>query len=346
VPGWLVAELGAAVRDVGTPKAFAARLSDALRGWVPHERLELIVNDPVHEDFYRLGAHDHGTLWSDPALLVPADDFEAAALAGSSGRFVIADAEAEGQRPAWPRGASRTRSIAGAELPGGERVIGWLLVGNEAPSLYSSDDAVRLAAVAPLVAARVETFLLAFQAQVLRSHVAVLRSVPASLARAAELLATTAQLGAAIRLVAREAQALIPSSRLELALRTGHEDEAVILEPGEARPLAELQPVATSGSELGRVLSGELPSAFESGGRERAASSIVVPLRVAGRITGALVLRGEGLNRADAALTQQLADVLAPHLELGRRTAALSAAWAGGLAGKPPAASRARRTDG
>ena len=74
---------------------------------------------------------------------------------------MIADAEAEGQRPAWPRGASRTRSIAGAELPGGERVIGWLLLGNEAPSLYSVDDAVRLAAVAPLVAARVETFLLA-----------------------------------------------------------------------------------------------------------------------------------------------------------------------------------------
>ena len=101
--------------------------------------------------------------------------------------------------------------------------------------------------------------------------------------------------------------------------------------------------MATSGSELGRVLSGELPSAFESGGRERAASSIVVPLRVAGRITGALVLRGEGLNRADAALAQQLADVLAPHLELGRRTAALSAGWAGGLAGKPVV--RGRRVD-
>ena len=346
VPGWLVAELGAAVRDVGTPKAFAARLSEALKGWIPHERLELIVNDPVHEDFYRLGAHDHGTLWSDPALVVPADDFEGAALAGSSGRFVAADTEVEGQRPAWPRSGSRTRSVAGTELPGGDRVIGWLLVGSEPPSLYSADDAVRLAAVAPLVAARVETFLLAFQAQVLRSHVAVLRSVPASLARAAELLATTAQLGVATRLVAREAQALIPSSRLELALRTGHEDEAVILEPGEARPLAELQPIATSGTGLGRVLSGELPTAFESGTRDRAAASIVVPLRVAGRITGALVLHGDGLNRADAALAQQLADVLAPHLELGRRTAALSAGWAGGRAGKPAAPARSRRVDG
>ena len=101
---------------------------------------------------------------------------------------------------------------------------------------------------------------------------------------------------------------------------------------------------ATSGTELGRVLSGELPSAFESGGRERAAASIIVPLRVAGRITGALVMEGEGFNRSDAALAQQLADVLAPHLELGRRTAALSAGWAGGLSGRAP--SRARRVDG
>jgi GAF domain-containing protein len=51
--------------------------------------------------------------------------------------------------------------------------------------------------------------------------------------------------------------------------------------------------------------------------------ALIVPLRVAGRITGALVLHAagpEGFSRPDAALAQQLADVLAPHVELARRT--------------------------
>jgi GAF domain-containing protein len=181
----------------------------------------------------------------------------------------------------------------------------------------------RLQEVAPLVAARVEAHLLAFQAQVLRSHVGILRNVPASLARAAELLATTPQPGAALGLVAREAASLLPFGRLEVALRTGTGEEVATLRAGETRPLAELPSASAAGTDLARVLRGEQPHAIARGapGGE-VTGALIVPLRVAGRITGALLLHAagpEGFGRPDAALAQQFADVLAPHLELARR---------------------------
>lgn len=81
--------------------------------------------------------------------------------------------------------------------------------------------------------------------------------------------------------------------------------------------------VPVAGTPLGQVLAGELSSSFIlSDGEAR----LVVPLRVTGRLHGALVLSARQpavLREAHLPLAQQLADVVAPHLELLRRAALL-----------------------
>jgi GAF domain-containing protein len=64
----------------------------------------------------------------------------------------------------------------------------------------------------------------------------------------------------------------------------------------------------------------------------------VVPLRVGGRIFGCLTLLAAGADaftRADIALAQQLADVIAPHLELQRRASLSSPPVAPGWRRRP-----------
>jgi GAF domain-containing protein len=319
----LLPALGGALA-AATPKAFAEALSAALQPSLPHDRLAIVAREPTLPDLYLLSGHEQGTLWSEPGLVIPAAAFDAEGAAAGAPSFLAADI-GEG-RPVWPpvAGSAPMRSVAGALLRGADRTLGWLLVGSAAPGLLDDAARARLEAVAPLVAPRVEAALLAFQAQVLRSHVGVLRNVPASLARVAELLGTTPQVGAGLRLVAREASALLPLARFEVAMRTGPGEEVAILVPGETRPLAELPVTSAAGTDLGRVVRGEQPHALATGrpGGE-VTGALIVPLRVAGRITGALVLHAagpEGFSRPDAALAQQLADVLAPHVELARRT--------------------------
>jgi GAF domain-containing protein len=319
----LLPALGRALA-AATPKGFAEALSAALQPVLPHDRLAIVAREPTLPDLYLLSGHEQGTLWSEPGLVIPAAAFDADGAAEGRPSFLTADT-ARG-RPVWPplAGAAPMRSVAGALLQGADRALGWLLVGSAAPGLLDDAARARLEAVAPLVAPRVEAALLAFQAQVLRSHLGVLRNVPASLARVAELLGTTPQLGAGLRLVAREAASLLPLARLEVAVRTGPGDEVAMLGPGEVRPLPELPVASAAGTDLGRVVRGEQPNALATGrpGSE-VTGALIVPLRVAGRITGALVLHAagpEGFSRPDAALAQQLADVLAPHVELARRT--------------------------
>lgn len=318
----LLPALGRALA-AATPKAIAEALSAALQPSLPHDRLAIVAREPTLPDLYLLSGHEQGTLWSEPGLVIPAAAFDADGAAGGAPSFLAADTA--GDRAVWPplAGTAPMRSVAGARLQGADRALGWLLVGSAAPGLLDDAARARLETVAPLVAPRVEAALLAFQAQVLRSHVGVLRNVPASLARVAELLATTPHLGSGLRLVAREAGALLPLARLELAVRTGPGDEVAMLGPGETRPLVELPVTSAAGTDLGRVVRGEQPHALATGrpGSE-VTGALIVPLRVAGRITGALVLHAagaEGFSRPDAALAQQLADVLAPHVELARR---------------------------
>ncbi len=310
--------------SAATPKEFATSLSAALLPVIPHDQLAIVVRDPTLPDLYVLSGDAGGVLWGDPALVIPAAAFDAEGALEGARSFLVADTS--GGRPVWPpvAGAPPVRSVAGAALAGTDRTLGWVLVGGAAPGLLDHAAREHLEALAPLLAPRVEAMLLGFQARVLRSHLGVLRNVPASLARVAELLATTPQLGAALRLVAREAESLLPFARLELAVRLGGGDEVAMFGPGEARAVPELPVTSAAGTELGRVVRGEQAHSLVIGapGGE-VTGALVVPLRVAGRITGALVLHAAGpagFGRPDAALAQQLADVLAPYVELARRS--------------------------
>ncbi|HYC31514.1 MAG TPA: GAF domain-containing protein, partial [Gemmatimonadales bacterium] len=91
----------------------------------------------------------------------------------------------------------------------------------------------------------------------------------------------------------------------------------------ERRQLPDLPLIPVSGTSLGRVVQGEVPATFDMVNGE---ARLVVPLRVAGRVHGALVLTAAPpavLNPAHVRPAQQLADVVAPHLELLRRAALL-----------------------
>ena len=94
-----------------------------------------------------------------------------------------------------------------------------------------------------------------------------------------------------------------------------------MLDPGERRPLPDLASVPVAGTALGQVLRGEVPHVFALAQGE---ARLIVPLRVGGRVHGAIVLTAAPpavLNRAHVEPAQRLADVIAPHLELLRRAA-------------------------
>jgi GAF domain-containing protein len=90
--------------------------------------------------------------------------------------------------------------------------------------------------------------------------------------------------------------------------------------PGEARALPDLPLTPVAGTGLGRVVRGELANLLV---RAEQRTDLIVGLRVGGRVIGAMVLTGDAtrFGRGDMETAQQLADMVAPHLELLRRTA-------------------------
>jgi hypothetical protein len=146
-----------------------------------------------------------------------------------------------------------------------------------------------------------------------------------SLIDAAELLATGTELAETTRRVADLAARLIPFDEMRFAIRLSEGDRVVLLEPGERRPLPDLPLVPVAGTTLAAVLQGELPNSFQVVEGE---ARLLVPLRVAGRIHGVLVLTARPpaiLREVHLGPAQQLADVVSAHLELLRRTALLPA---------------------
>ena len=335
----LLDTLGAAMRDATTPRQLTQLLGAALEHVLPHDAIELLVPDEAAEQHYRLSGHVHGHLWSHPAMVVSRAQFDPERLFDGSDELLVSDGVSDRRAPVWGfrhqlGEEAEIRSVIGVRLRGtGGSGIGHLMLGNVGPEFYWEEDADLLARVGAVVAPRLESVVLAWQLDVLQSHLGVLRSVPAHLGRIAEILATTAQLSVATRLVAQEAAAVLPFTQCEFAIRLGSEEEVVVFEPGETRPLSQLPAMRYTGTELGRVLDGELGNAFAEARRKgddpdhgatQPSAAVVVPLRVGGRVFGTVTLvatGGQSFTRADVSLAQQLADILAPHLELLRQGA-------------------------
>ena len=197
----------------------------------------------------------------------------------------------------------------------------FLLAASIGADLYGEADAALLMRVASFIGPQVTLLVTAAGNGELASKSQL--QGPDYLAQAALFLATGTEMGEATRRVSELAAAFIPFDHLRFAIRLSEGDRVVLMEPGEKRPLPDLPLVPVSGTPLGEVLNAERAAAFHVVDGE---SRLIVPLRVGGRVHGALIL-GAGtpalLREEHLAPAQQLADILAPHLELLRRAALL-----------------------
>jgi GAF domain-containing protein len=245
---------------------------------------------------------------------------------GSAPTLLIENSEELGADGSWSLGpgaapAQPARAVIGARLEVGGQVVGYLLLGSVARDAYRPEDEDILAFAALLVAPRVHGLRLAAELDGQRAQPSAEES-PDALGRSALALAATSHLGEALRAYGESLAGLLPHEAMALHLRWG-EDEVIAIDPVAPRPFADVPGIPIHAFEAGPVLRGEREWLVRSvDGREE----IVVPLRVAGRVIGTLAVRARGFpsTRDAAALVQQFADVLAPHLELLRRAAAVS----------------------
>jgi hypothetical protein len=332
----LVDALAEAGAHAGTPQLYVAELSRTLQPLLPHDHLELLVADGAGTRVYRLGEHAGGPLWTDPSLAIAREDLDLAALFGERDTHLVADTYHEA---GWPRGyftveepaGAELRSVVGARIRGPQGLAGYLLAGGIGADLYAEADATLLRQVAGLIAAQVSVLVSAGTAAAPAPSPAP-SPAPASsppsadaptMLDAAEMLATGAEFAETTRRVADLAARLLPFDTMTFAIRLSEGDRVVLLEPGERRPLPDLPLIPVAGTTLAAVLAGEIPSSFLLVQGE---ARLIVPLRVAGRVHGALVLTARQpaiLREVHVPPAQQLADVIACHLELLRRTALL-----------------------
>jgi hypothetical protein len=323
----LLETLSSANRETASPQRFFAALSRGLGPLLPHEHIELLVGDVDGARCFRLGEHPGGPMWRDPSLVISGEHLDIRSIFGSQPRLIVGDTYEDGR---WPRGfltasepaGADIRALVGARLQLRGSIPAYLLVGSIGPELYGEEDADLLGLLAGLITPQIGSFLGDVQADpppVAKTSDS--GSHAALLFRIAGLLATTSDPAVATQLIASEARAALPFEKLTFALRMTQSDRVIMLEPGERRTLTSLPLISVAGTPLARTLGGELPCAFGQNGLE---TQLIVPMRVAGRIHGALILTSElpgSLTEHHVLTAQHLADIVAAHLELLRRMA-------------------------
>jgi hypothetical protein len=328
----LVDAVGAAGERGGSPQVYLAELGRALEPILPHDTVELLLADADGTRAYRLGEHTGGPLWSDPSLVIAREHLDLPGLFGQRDTILIADTYQDSR---WPRGYFTVEEPAGAELRAvvGTRIrlprsgTAYLLAGGVGGDLYTDADAELLKRVGALIGPQVAVVVTS-AAQPARPPAS--SDARPSLLEAAELLATGTEFAETTRRVADLASRVLPFDDIRFAIRLSEGDRVVLLEPGERRPLPDLPLIPVAGTTLASVLQGEISNSFQLVEGE---ARLLVPLRVAGRVHGALVLTARPpaiLREVHLVPAQQLADIVAAHLELLRRTALLPAPYAPG----------------
>jgi hypothetical protein len=324
----LLQAIAEANRATATPQRFLAAISRGLAPLLPHEHIELLALDSTGKRYFRLGEHPGGPLWQDPSLIISRDHLDVGAIFGLGGSLVVGDTYGDSR---WPRGfltasdpaGADIRALVGARLNLRGNVPAYLLLGSIGPELYAEEDAELLVLLAGLIEAQISGFLITEETPAPVLKPAETHPHAELIFRIAGLLATTADPAVATELIASEARAVLPYDRLTFALRMTQTDRVIMLEPGEKRPLSHLPLVSVAGTALARTLKGELPCGFVQNGSE---TRMIVPLRVAGRVHGALIFSSETagtLTEHHVLIGQHLADVIAAHFELLRRGAML-----------------------
>ncbi len=317
----LHAEVTRSAVEAGSPIELREKLSSILQPLLPHDRMELMVPGTTLDQWYRIGLHGAGSLWGDPDLVVHRGQVDIAGLLGSRDSFLLHGLP--GEPVAFPpvAGAPAMRSATGVRLTVAGRTVGLLMLGSRHDRQYVEEDVALLLSLRGAIAARLDSYLMAGHLQVLRSHVASQRTTTSRLARIVEALASAKDSAEATLRAQSEAAGMLGFDEMIIALKLGDELRVAQFSPGERRPLPDLPQQAPGADALGQVLRGERRSVLED---DRGRTRMIVPLRVAGRISGAIIFTasGEGMfGGADEDLARQIADALAPHLELLRRTA-------------------------
>lgn len=318
----VLSRVAGAGSSAAPPAQYARALSQALNAAVPHERLELFVPGASPEQHYILSRHGEGSLWSDPTLIVGRETVDPPALIGGL-TTVIADARGDSRLAGWNGTEPEARSVVAARLITGERLAGYLVLTASAPGIYDARDAELLQSVGATVAARVEAQVQSHQLRVLRSQLGSSNAVPNQLRRMATVLATSGDFSQALYECVAEATALLPFHRVRFAVRSPAEDDGrvAMVIPGEKRAFADLPLVPIRDQLLEKVIAGDVPHGVGGGQSE---IELVFPLRLSGVVIGAMLLTTgtpDAFTRGHLALAQQVADSIAPWLELERRSA-------------------------
>ena len=318
----LPAAVARTVSEAPTGPELVRRLSGLLHPHLPHDRLEIlaIANGtraaiPLSGLTGRRRWGAGSTTWGDVTQLLTE-------LMGDQTTVTIANLSSEAPGLTLPgagAGGHRIASVIGARLVLGPDLVGLIVMGHAVQGLYRAQDELTLEQVAGLVGARVAAFRLESEVQALRGQLEVLQAPSLPVLRAAESLASTAHLGEALHRFAAEVREVVPHDRIRFLLRLT-DDECVELSPETIRPLADLPLLTVAELPARAVLEGERPWTLT---HRHESEGIAVGLRVAGRVIGAMIVEAahfEGPREA-AAVTQQFAAVIAPHLELVRRSA-------------------------
>jgi hypothetical protein len=320
----LLETVARANRDGNSPQQFIAAIGRGLAPLLPHEHMELLVPDAEGKQYFRLGEHPGGPLWSDRSLIISPEHLDITAIFGSRSWLLAPDTYEDDR---WPRGfltasepaGADIRAVVGTRLNLRGRPAGFLLVGSIGPDLYSAEDVELLVLLGGLILPQIAEFIRAEDAP-LPPVVPEQREAPAEqLLRIARALATTSDAAAATGLIAFEAARVLPFDKMSFALRHTESDRVVLLQPGERRAVL----VTVSGTPLARVLQGEASSGYT---RTEEETRLIVPLRVASRVHGALIFRAgpeSALSEAHTDMAQRLADIVAAHHELLRRAVLL-----------------------
>jgi hypothetical protein len=195
------------------------------------------------------------------------------------------------------------RAVLGAQISIAGGYIAYLLVGSVGPEIYGSEDLELLGLLAGLIAPQLGGFM---------------RSAPQPQPQPSTAEPGPVQPTVATRRVTEESVALLAFDKLTIALRLNEGGRVVLIEPGEQRPPTELPAAPVAGTRLERVLQGQMSHSLAQSPDD---GRLIVPLRVAGEIHGALILSAgplTSLEECHLGPAQRLADMIAPHLELLR----------------------------
>jgi hypothetical protein len=293
------------------------RASGSLYELIPHDRLEILATGHIPGTLVPLSGAVSRRRWTGTESAGPFG--EIVARFGEAGSLLVADLEAlDGLRWALESPPVPLHGLLGVRLMVGGETAGYVLLGSVAREAFRAEDEEILSLVGLLLAPRVQALRAAgpVTSLLLSPPEAPMDDPP--LPRAAASLAGTAEFAEGLRRFGEELGRMLPHDGVSIHLRRG-EWEVVTLDPSLPRPLADLPAIPLEGFPGHPVLEEERDwiSRIQDHREE-----IFVPLVVAGKKIGALEVRTRGTmaGRAAAAIARQFADVLAPHVELVRRS--------------------------